>query len=93
MGETGQSAIAGPYYNDKLFKMLISLRDKSGSEDICTLSLKQIYRLRLEENVIMDCHGIKISLLVELSMMWLDWETTWRRVRAKGVASEHHIRE
>ena len=89
LGEVGQRATAGPYYNDNFFKMLVSLKEKSGIEDICTLSLKQIYRLRLEENVLMDCHGIKISLPVELSILWLDWETTWRRVRAKGVTSEH----
>ena len=89
LGEAGQSAIPGPYYNASFFKMLASLKEKCGMEDICSLSLKQIYTLRLEENVLMDCNGIKISLPVELSLNWLDWETTWRRVRAKGVASEH----
>ena len=89
LGEPGQSAIPGPYYNEDFFKMLISLKEKCGGEDICTLSLKMIYALRLEENVLMDCHNIKISLPVEISLGWLDWETAWRRVRSKGVASEH----
>ena len=89
LGEVGQRAIAGPYYNKNFFKMLASLKERSGVENICLLSLKEIYKLRLEENVLNDIHGIKISLPVELSILHLDWVTTWRRVRAKGVASEH----
>ena len=58
-------------------------------ENICLLSLKEIDKYRLEANVLNDIHGIKISLPVELSIIHLDWERTWSRVRAKGVASEY----
>ena len=89
LGEDGKKATPGPYYTKDFFKQISSLRDNSGVEDITTLSLKQIYLLRLNENVLNDCYNIKISLPVEISNIWVDWGQIWTRVRTKGIDGLH----
>ena len=69
--------------------MLAHLKEKSGVDNICLLTLKEIYKIRLDANVLKDMHGIKISLHIEISICHLDWELTWCRVRSKGVSSKH----
>ena len=43
----------------------------------------------MEVNVLKDIHGIKISLPIELSILHIDWQVAWRRVRTKGMPSEY----
>ena len=60
-GEDGQRVIPGPYYNKAFFNMIDHLKKQSGAENICLLSLKEIYKIRLDANVLTDLNGIKMS--------------------------------
>ena len=80
---------AGPYYTKDFFIQLNNLKQKSGVSDISTLSIKEIYRIRLNENVLHDCFDLQISLPIELSNTWLDFGTIWSRLRSKGVDGLH----
>ena len=81
--------IPGPYYNQAFFKMIAHLKSQVGEADICQLSLKEIYRIRLDANVLADANGEKIPLPIERVITHIDWNLAWRRIRAKGIDGDH----
>jgi len=79
-----------PYYSASFFETIKKVHNKS-PESIPTMSEAQWYHILLEETVLkesIDDDHRYIPCRVELANPENDWETSWRRMRIKGLGSD-----
>ena len=75
-----------PYYNKSFFELIIYLRENTpGGKDISDLSLKELYNIILDCNMLKDNEGNKLSLHVEITNSWLVWDRTWKGMQTHGI--------
>ena len=73
-----------PFYNKSFCETLKYIKETS-TKNIQVLSLKEIYNIILEQNVLKDNEGNKILLNVEQMNSWIDWGMAWRVLRMRGI--------
>ena len=85
------SVCTPPYYSDSFFKSIRWVEENTPL-NVATMSTTQWYRVLVEQEVTMvEVEGTPrdfIKCKEELLSPEIDWETTWRRARMKGLGSE-----
>ena len=85
------SVCTPPYYSDSFFKSIRWVEENTPL-NVATMSTAQWYRVLVEQEVTMvEVEGTPrdfIKCKEELLSPEIDWETTWRRARMKGLGSE-----
>ena len=79
-----------PYYPASFFNTLCKVSQETPL-NILNMSLKEWYRVLLEDNVTMSVVGNSMEYIpcrVEVLYPNTDWEVTWRRCRISGLGSE-----
>ena len=79
-----------PFLNQEIINLVKEVKENT-SLNVATLSTAQWYRLLLEKEImeVSDTGVLEpIKTRTERNSLDTDWETSWRRVRLKGIGSE-----
>ena len=80
-----------PYYSESFFQTIKQVKN-STPLNVATMTTAQWYRLLVEKYITMeedrDNRMQFINTRTELAFPMIDWESTWRRARLKGLGSE-----
>ena len=76
-----------PIYNVKFFDLLKKIMKASPCK-ISEISLRQIYEILLDINLLKGMDNLPISLHVEVLLPWLDWPQAWGCLWLKGIGGE-----
>jgi hypothetical protein len=72
---------SSPWYNRQFWIMISQLQEK-WDRPITEVSIREIYKLRLDSNVLQDNEGNEYSIPIELSVPHINWVLTWHRLHA-----------